>query len=262
MKLSANTPIIGVPMCIKFFEGQNIHWVGDKYLRAVVEASHCYPLAFPALGETIEIDALLDRLDGLMFTGSASNVAVHHYQGDPDRPESPQDPGRDGITLPLIRRALERQIPIFCICRGMQELNVALGGSLNTQIHTREGAMDHRAPKDVPFEDMYVSRHDVDFIPDGKFAKILGTTKIAVNSLHWQAMERLSPRLVAEGRAPDGVIEAVSVKDYSGFALATQWHPEFKALDNPYSVKLFAAFGDACKRYASQKQSYKNQAAE
>lgn len=261
MKLSSNTPIIGVPMCIKMSEGQNIHWVGDKYLRALTEVAGAYPLSFPALGEIIELDRLLDRLDGLMFTGSASNVAVHHYKGDPDRPESPQDPGRDGITLPLLRRAIEREMPILCICRGMQELNVALGGTLHTQIHTKPDHLDHRAPENVPFEDKYSPRHEVQFTPGGKFATLLGKEKTRINSLHWQAMENLSPKLVVEGRAPDGVIEAVSIKDYNNFGLATQWHPEFRAAENPDSTKLFRAFGEACRLYAGEK-SASRQAAE
>ena len=261
MKLPAKAPIIGVPMCVKSIEGQNIHWVGDKYLRAITEVAQGYPLSFPALGEIIHLDDILDRLDGLMFTGSASNVAVHHYKGDPDRPESPQDPGRDGITLPLIRRAVEREMPILCICRGMQELNVALGGTLHTQIHTKPDHLDHRSLENVPFEEKYAPRHEVNFTEDGKFAKLLAKKKTMINSLHWQAMEKLSPRLMVEGRAPDGVIEAVSIKDYVNFGLATQWHPEFKASENPDSVKLFQAFGNACRQYAVEKNMSK-QAAE
>src|SRR5260221_8214064 len=135
MQLPNDAPIIAVPMCVKHVDGQDYHTVGEKYLGALIEAAGCYPLSFPALGEALAPAALLDHVDGVLFTGSPSNVAVHHYGGAPDRPDSLQDPGRDAITLPLIKAALARNLPIFCICRGFQELNVALGGSLNTHIH-------------------------------------------------------------------------------------------------------------------------------
>ncbi|HEX2580701.1 MAG TPA: gamma-glutamyl-gamma-aminobutyrate hydrolase family protein [Dongiaceae bacterium] len=254
MKLPATAPIIGVPMCIRLLGNQNYHIVGDKYLRAVIEASACYPLAFPALGNVIEIDALLDRLDGILFTGSTSNVAVHHYQGEPDRPESPQDPGRDAITLPLIRRAIARELPIFCICRGAQELNVALGGTLHTQLHVKPGNLDHREPPEVSYDEAYRPAHAITLRPGGPFAQIIGKTEIMVNSLHWQGVEKLAPQLVAEGTAPDGVIEAMSIRDYGNFGLAAQWHPEYQATENPDSRSLFAAFGKAAHEYRNRRE--------
>jgi putative glutamine amidotransferase len=261
MQLPNDAPIIAVPMCIKPIDGQDYHTVGDKYLRALIEASDSYPLSFPALGEALAPAALLDHVDGVLFTGSPSNIAVHHYNGAPDRPESPQDPGRDAITLPLVRAALERQIPIFCICRGFQELNVALGGSLHTRIHEIPGYDDHRAPYDADYDGIYQPRHLVKFAPGGQFAQLLGKSETMVNSVHWQGIDRLSDRLVAEGRAPDGVVEAVSVKDHRGFAIGTQWHPEYRATENEDSLKLFKAFGQAARAYAQTRRATKRPAA-
>jgi putative glutamine amidotransferase len=247
MTLSNDAPIVAVPMCVKRIDGQDFHTVGEKYLTALIAGAGAYPLSFPALGPVLEPAALLDQVDGVLFTGSPSNVAVHHYEGQPDRPDSPQDPGRDAITLPLIRAAIERQVPVFCICRGFQELNVALGGTLDTQVHAAEGRMDHRALENVPFGDMYGPRHTVTFLPGGQFARILGKSLTEVNSLHWQGIARPAERIVVEGRADDGVIEAVSLKDHAGFCLGAQWHPEFRVTENADSMALFNAFGAACR---------------
>jgi putative glutamine amidotransferase len=253
-KLPADAPIIGVPMCVKHLDNQNFHTVGEKYLTALIEAAGAYPLSFPALGEALPAAALLSHLDGVLFTGSPSNVAVHHYNGAPDRADSPQDPGRDAVTLPLIREALALDVPILCICRGFQELNVALGGSLHTRIHEQAGFQDHRGKTDVPFDDMYGPAHTIAFTPDGTFARLIGKTATIVNSLHWQGIDRVAERLVIEGRAPDGVVEAVRVKD-SSFALGAQWHPEFRATENPDSLKLFQAFGAAAGARAKRRMA-------
>jgi putative glutamine amidotransferase len=253
MQLPADAPIIGVPMCVKHLDNHNFHTVGEKYLTAIIEAAGAYPLSFPALGEAIAPAALLDHLDAVLFTGSPSNVAVHHYGGAPDRADSPQDPGRDAITLPLIREAIARNVPILCICRGFQELNVALGGTLHTVIHQQPGYADHRAKTDVPFDEMYAPAHRIDFTPDGEFARLFGKTTTTINSLHWQGIDRVSDRLVVEGRAPDGVVEAVRVKD-AAFALGAQWHPEFRATENPDSMRLFQAFGKAARARAAARK--------
>ena len=260
MALPYDAPVIAVPMCVKPLDGQNFHTVGEKYLTALADSAKAYPLAFPALGELLPADALLDRIDGLLFTGSPSNIATHHYAGAPDRPESPQDPGRDGITLPLIRAAIARNIPLLCICRGFQELNVALGGSLHTHLHEMPGHLDHRgAPAGSPLDLLYQPAHQIAFTPGGRFAEILGKTEATVNSVHWQGIDRLAERLIVEGRAPDGVIEAVSVRG-AVFALGTQWHPEYRSAANPDSAKLFAAFGEAARSYARTRRAGKNAA--
>ncbi len=175
-----------------------------------------------------------------MLTGSVSNVATHHYGGPPDRPDSPQDLARDATTLPLIQAALSAGLPLFCICRGLQELNVALGGTLHTEVHRQPGRLDHRSLQGVPYEEKYGPRHPVLVTPGGRLAALVGPGPIAVNSLHWQAIDRPAERLVVEGRAPDGTIEAVSVRDAAGFALGVQWHPEFKPLENPSRTRCRA----------------------
>jgi putative glutamine amidotransferase len=253
MRLPNDAPIIAVPMCVKHIGGQDFHTVGEKYLTAVIEGAEGYPLSFPALGPVLDPAALLDAVDGVLFTGSPSNVAVHLYDGAPDRDDSSQDPGRDAITLPLIRAALDRQVPIFNICRGFQELNVALGGTLDTQVHLAEGRMDHRARRDLPYAEMYGPRHTVSFVAGGEFARILGKTETEVNSLHWQGIARPAERIRVEGRAEDGVIEAVSLKDPAGFCLGVQWHPEFRATRNADSMALFKAFGDAARARRQQR---------
>jgi putative glutamine amidotransferase len=253
MKLANDAPIVAVPMCVKHIDGQDFHTVGEKYLTGVIQGAGAYPLSFPALGPVLDPAALLDQVDAVLFTGSPSNVAVHHYEGAPDRAESPQDPGRDAITLPLIRAAIARAVPIFCICRGFQELNVALGGTLDTQIHIADGRMDHRAPQNVPFEQMYGPCHKVTFTAGGQFARILGKTETMVNSLHWQGIARAAARIEVEGRAEDGVIEAVSLKDHEGFCLGVQWHPEFRVTENADSMTLFKAFGAAARARRQQR---------
>ncbi|WP_119302407.1 gamma-glutamyl-gamma-aminobutyrate hydrolase family protein [Dongia deserti] len=253
MKLANDAPIVAVPMCVKQIDGQNFHTVGEKYLTAVIQGAEAYPLSFPALGPVLDPAALLGQVDGVLFTGSPSNVAVHHYEGEPDRPDSPQDPGRDAVTLPLIRAAIAREVPIFCICRGFQELNVALGGTLDTQVHIADGRMDHRAPQDVPYEQMYGPRHKVTFAAGGQFARILGKNETEVNSLHWQGIAKPAPRIQVEGRAEDGVIEAVSLQDYAGFCLGAQWHPEFRVTENADSMALFKAFGAAARARRQQR---------
>jgi len=253
MQLDSQAPVIGIPVCIRELDEQPFHVVGDKYITAVAEAAGGLPILLPALGTQWNFKELVGKLDGLLMTGSPSNVAVHHYGGAPDRPDSPQDPARDATTLPLIRAALEAGLPLLCICRGFQELNVALGGSLHTHVHNVVGRMDHRSP-DAEFDGRYVPRHPVNLTPNGAFAQIMGTNEIRVNSLHWQGIDRLAAGLTVEGTAPDGTIEAVRVAAARNFALGVQWHPEYRVMENPDSVALFKAFGQAARAYARAKQ--------
>jgi len=254
MSAKSAPPLIGIPVDVRRIDDQPFHAVGEKYITAVADAADCVPLLIPAL-DNLDLADLTQRLDGLLLTGSPSNVAVHHYGGAPDRPDSPQDPARDALTLPLIRTALRSGLPIFCICRGFQELNVALGGTLHTQVHDQPGRDDHRAPKGS-FDEKYGPRHPLRLAPGGAFASILGTTEIQVNSLHWQGIDRLADDLVAEGWAPDGTIEAVRVKSARAFALGVQWHPEYRALENPVSTALFGAFGEAARSQNRTRQPH------
>lgn len=249
MKLDSSPPLIGIPVDVRNLDGLPFHVVGEKYITAVSDAAGGLPLLIPALGNRLDLAGLVQRLDGLLLTGSPSNVAVHHYGGPPDRPDSPQDPARDAITLPLIPVALAAGLPIFGICRGFQELNVALGGTLHTQVHQQSGRYDHRAGQGS-YDERYAPRHPVRLVPGGSLARILGTTEIEVNSLHWQGIDRLADGLTVEGEALDGTIEAVQIRNARNFGLAVQWHPEYRAVENPASLALFRAFGGAARAYA------------
>jgi putative glutamine amidotransferase len=246
------TPLVGIPSCLVLREdGFGFHQVGDKYVDSVLDGAGGLPVLIPAIGARLEIDPLLDRLDGLLITGSPSNVEPHRYGGPAARPDSPKDTARDGTTLPLIRRALERAVPLLAICRGLQELNVALGGSLHQNVHELPGRLDHRSDKSVPPGERYRPAHPAALAEGGVLRDLLdGAATIEVNSLHAQAIDRPAERLVIEAVAPDGTIEAARVVDAPGFALAVQWHPEWRVLDNPVSCRLLAAFGAACRARA------------
>jgi putative glutamine amidotransferase len=240
---------------VKEADGLPFHAAGEKYITAVAHAAGGLPWVIPALGSFYDIPDLVSRLDGLLVTGSRSNVEPHLYGRDLERADSPKDPARDATTLPLIREALAQGLPLFAICRGLQELNVALGGTLHQQVHLVAGKLDHRMVQDVPYEDAYGPRHPVALTPGGLLHRLLGKTEVAVNSLHWQAIDRLADGLAAEAVAPDVVIEAVSMPGERGFVLGVQWHPEYRATENPVSMVLFRAFAEAAESRASRRRS-------
>ncbi|MEE8189630.1 MAG: gamma-glutamyl-gamma-aminobutyrate hydrolase family protein [Kiloniellales bacterium] len=254
MSGSGLQPLIGVPACVREIDDNPFHAVGDKYLRAVTEAAQGLPMVIPAFGENgIDLSDLVWRLDGLMLTGSPSNVYPVHYGSEPHPEAEPHDLERDATTLPLIRLALESAVPLLAICRGMQELNVALGGSLHARVHELPGRMDHRRPKHDDPDVQYGPRHEVALTPGGAFEALAGTREITVNSLHGQALDRVAEGLAVEAVAADGTIEAVSVTGAPAFALGVQWHPEYKALENPFSTRLFSAFGEAARARARER---------
>ena len=223
------------------------HAVGDKYARAVLEASAGLPLLIPALAEELRLDELVERLDGLLFTGSPSNVEPHHYEGAPSEPGTLHDPARDATTLPLIRKAVRAGVPVLGICRGFQEVNVAFGGSLHQRVHQVPGHLDHRDDESQPLDVQYGPAHDVVLTSGGILRRLAQSERVRVNSLHTQGIERLGQGLAVEARAPDGLIEAFRVEDAARFALAVQWHPEWKVMEDPFSRALFSAFGAACR---------------
>jgi putative glutamine amidotransferase len=229
------------------------HMVGEKYARAVLDAAGAAPLLIPSLAEELRFEELLERLDGLLFTGSPSNVEPHHYDGPPSAPGTPHDPARDATTLPLIRKAVETGVPVFGICRGFQEMNVAFGGTLHQKLHEVAGHLDHRDDETQPLEVQYGPAHDVTLEPDGLLRSLSESDRIRVNSLHSQGIDRLGAPLAVEARAPDGVIEAFRVRAAASFALAVQWHPEWQVMANPFSRALFAAFGQASRERAQDK---------
>jgi putative glutamine amidotransferase len=226
---------------------QSYHLVGDKYVSAVLDVVGALPLIVPALGSQLQLDELLETLDGLLFTGSASNVDPRHYQGGPSVDDALHDPHRDQTTLPLIPRAVAAGVPVLGICRGFQEMNVAFGGSLWQKLHEVPGNMDHREDPQLPFEQQYELAHEVILEPGGQLRRLAGTDRIRVNSLHGQGVRELGQGLAVEARAPDGVIEAFRVQAAPRFALAVQWHPEWRPSASPFSRALFAEFGAACR---------------
>jgi putative glutamine amidotransferase len=230
------------------------HMVGEKYARAVLDAAGAAPLLIPSLADELGFDELLERLDGLLFTGSPSNVEPHRYEGAPSAPGTLHDPARDATTLPLIRKAVRAGVPVFGICRGFQEMNVAFGGTLHQRLHEVPGHLDHRDDETQPLEVQYGPAHDVTLEPGGVLRSLAASDRIQVNSLHNQGIDRLGAELAVEARAPDGVIEAFRVRDAQRFALAVQWHPEWKVMSNPFSRALFAAFGQASRERASVKE--------
>ncbi len=247
-------PIIGVPADRRLLDPHPFHMVGEKYLEALIDGAGAIPFIIPVLAEHLDLNEIIDEIDGLFLTGSTSNVEPHHYQGDPSEPGTEHDPHRDAATLPLARYALKNGMPLFAVCRGFQELNVALGGSLHQKVHEVPGYHVHKENPEDTLDDQYGPAHDISLIEGGWLHALADTTTTRVNSLHNQGVERLAEGLVVEAIADDGLIEAFSVEDAPGFALAVQWHPEWQVTKNPFSMRIFNAFGDACREYAANKE--------
>lgn len=239
-------PLIGVPADRRKIDPHVYHIVGEKYLTPLTDLAAALPFPIPALAGRLELQWVLERVDGLLLTGSHSNVEPWRYQGSASEPGTLHDAERDAVTLELIPAAIERGIPVFAICRGLQEMNVAFGGSLHQKVHEVPGMLDHREDATQPLDVQYGPAHEVELVRGGALHDLLASDRIEVNSVHCQGVDRLGDGLRVEARAPDGLIEALSVVDAPGFNIAVQWHPEWKAVDNSVSRALFAAFGEAC----------------
>ncbi len=244
---SRRPPVVLVPACNRMLGQHPFHVAGQKDVDAVRLAG-ALPLVVPAAAPE-ELDALLDLADGVLLTGSPSNVHPSHFGESVRDPALPLDPVRDDWTLPLIPRVIARGMPLLAICRGFQEVNVALGGSLHQAVQEVDGLADHRARGTDPVEVQYGPAHPVHLVPEGLMARALGRPDdITVNSVHGQGVNRLADGLRVEARAPDGLVEAFSTGT-AAFQLAVQWHPEWQAAGNPVSVALLRAFGLACQDY-------------
>jgi putative glutamine amidotransferase len=254
-------PLVAVSTDTRTFENYTWHAAPEQYLEAAVSAAGVLPVLIPSFGERLDLDALLATVDGVMVTGSKSNVHPSLYGGEAGEANGPYDPARDATTLPLIRKAVERGVPLLAICRGIQEMNVALGGTLATEIQEREGVVDHRAPAGVSQDERFAIRQKVSIRPGSCLAGIFGAGDIQVNSLHRQGVDRLGPRLDVEAVAEDGTVEAVSVRGAPAFALGVQWHPEYWAHKDNTSRRIFEAFGDAVRAHAAARTAMR-QAAE
>lgn len=247
-------PIIAIPADRRFLEPHSYHMVGEKYLQALIDGAGALPIIIPALSDDIGTDEVLARFDGVFLPGSYSNVEPHHYSGEPSKAGTLHDAARDALTLPLAKRALETGVPLFAVCRGYQELNVALGGSLHQQLAEVEGYHDHLENKNDPTDIQYGPSHPVTLVEGGLLRKLAAADSVIVNSLHAQGVARLAEGVTVEAVADDGLIEAFRVDDAPGFNIAVQWHPEWRVTDNEFSMSVFKAFGDACRARAAKRQ--------
>jgi putative glutamine amidotransferase len=247
------TLVVGIPACAKLLNDLPVHQTPARYAAAVLGGVGALPVMIPPMGE-MQL-GLLDHLDGLLVPGSPSNVHPTHYDGGESETPDFHDMERDQTTLPLIRAAIARGLPVLAICRGIQELNVALGGSLIQRVHERPGRLDHRGGPGS-LEQRYGPKHRIRV--SGKLATIVGAQELTVNSLHGQAIDRVADGLVVEAVAPDGTIEAVRLPPADPdaaypFVFGLQWHPEWNYAQNPDSMAIFHAFGEACRAWSRRR---------
>ena len=248
-------PLVGVSASRGTAESDHpVHRCSEKYLQAVVDPAGCTPIVLPAFADHPLLDTLAWRIDGLLLTGGAANVEPRHYDGSPSVEGTRHDPHRDEAMLPLIRRCIERGVPVLGLCLGIQEINVALGGSLHQRIADMEGRFDHRMRRDVDQNRRYRPAHSVRIEPGGLLHGLLDERELLVNSLHAQGLDRLGAGIRIEAVAPDGIIESISVDDTPGFVLGVQWHPEWPRPIERHNRQIFLAFGDACRAYAQSRQ--------
>lgn len=243
--------IVGIPACSRDINGMLQHATPARYGAALIGGAGAMPVLLPPVGEGLT--AMVDRLDGLLLSGSPSNIEPRAYGVDEDLTPGLHDAHRDATTLPVIRAALAKGVPVLAICRGLQELNVALGGTLIQRVQEVPGRHDHRAagdgplPEPIDWDHLYRLKHTVAL--SGHMAQVVGASEIRVNSLHQQAIDRPGEGVVVEGVADDGTIEAIRVRDVPGFAMGVQWHPEYHYGTDAASVAIFRAFGDACRAF-------------
>lgn len=250
-------PVIGVIGNARLIENRFCaQMVGENNLRAVAEVAGALPLVFAGTPGVTGIGDLLEAVDGVLLTGGRANVHPTHFGLAAHPAHEPYDEARDGLALPLVTACIARGVPLFGICRGFQEMNVAFGGTLHPEIRELPGRLNHRMPR-LPdgeihpdLEVIFAERHEVRLTPGGAFARLLGCATIRVNSLHGQGIQERGARVVIEGIAEDETIEAIRIADAPGFALGVQWHPEHDAGTNPINRALFEAFGDAVREAA------------
>ena len=248
-----SVPIVLISTDVRVADGYRWHATPQPYLDAVREGAGVIPLCLPNFGDDIDLDGLLERVDGVVMTGSRSNVHPSNYGVEASAAHEPYDPDRDRMSFDLVRQALAKGLPVLSICRGMQELNVALGGTLATEIQDLPGRMDHRAPPSDAQEARFAIRHPVEVRKGGLLHDIAKSERIEVNSLHRQAIDKLAPGLHIEASAADGTIEAVSRVNSASFLLGVQWHPEYWFRTDKTSAAIFAAFGEAVRRFAAKR---------
>ncbi len=244
--------IIGNPHALN--DRYDVHASGTMNTEAVADVAHCLPIIIAADPRYVSVDDLMQLCDGFLLTGGRPNVHPSEYGVEETPAHGAFDRGRDAIVLPLIRACVERGQPFLGICRGFQEVNVAMGGSLHPEIRDLPGRMNHRMPPDGTLEEQFALRHPVRFAEGSVFHRLTGAQEVMTNTLHGQGIDRPGPRIVIDGTAPDGTPEAIHVRDAPGFTLSVQWHPEWRAGEDPVSRPLFEAFGRACADWVAGRQ--------
>ena len=240
-------PIVLIPADVKNLGGHDFHVVGHKYIMAVILAAGAVPLVVPSIENHLDTDALLNIADGILLTGSQSNVHPSNYSQALHNTALPLDTARDALTLKLIKAAVAAKVPLLAICRGFQELNVAFGGSLHQAVQEVDGYDDHRENKSHALDRQYAPSHTIKLVANGQLAKLLNCDELMVNSLHGQGIDQLGAGLIAEAHAKDGLIEAVRVEHAEAFTLGVQWHPEWLVTQNAQYMAIFNSFGAACR---------------
>ncbi len=247
-------PVIGI-IGNSYLLGDNypVHAGGTMNSEAVADVAGCMPMLIPSDPAFVSVAELLDLCDGILLTGGRPNVHPAEY-GEAETPAHGDfDRNRDAVTLPLVRACVERGQPLFGICRGFQEMNVAMGGSLHPEVRDLPGKMNHRMPPEGTLEEQFALRHCVRFTEGGVFHGVLGAREVMTNTLHGQAIARPGARVVVDGVAEDGTAEAIYIQGAQGFALGVQWHPEWNACADPVSRPLFAAFGAAAHAWSARR---------
>jgi putative glutamine amidotransferase len=238
-------PIVVIPGCTKQIGDYTFDAVSRRYSAAIAEVADCQPLLIPLEEALVDIGAVLAIADGILLSGSPSNIEPKHYSSEAPALPDQLDPARDALTLPLVKIAVAEKIPLFAICRGFQELNVALGGTLHQEVHNESDMNDHRERKGLPLDDRWGPVHSLRL--EGRLREWIGRDRIEVNSLHGQGIKDLAKPLIPEAFAEDGLVEAVRGGPDHPFMLGVQWHPEWQAKTNPVSIELFRRFGSAAR---------------
>ncbi|MEG0184891.1 MAG: gamma-glutamyl-gamma-aminobutyrate hydrolase family protein, partial [Stenotrophomonas sp.] len=241
-------PWVGLPTDSTVLGHHRFAMAGDKYIRALADAAQVTPLLLPSLQPPLPAIDWLRGLDGLLLTGAVSNIEPQHYDGGRTWAGNLHDPARDGNAFALLQQALALDLPVLAICRGFQELNVVLGGSLHPQLHVVPGLADHREDPAAAVEVQYGPAHAITLADGGWLAQWHGQGRAQVNSVHGQGIARLADGLQAEAWADDGLIEAARSRHHR-FVLGVQWHPEWRVMDTPFYHAIFRAFGQACRQH-------------
>ena len=247
-----HAPLIGLPADSKPIGHPRYQAVGEKYVRSLIDSAAGIPLMIPSMTPTLPLPELLERLDGLLLTGSYSNIEPHHYSTEPSYSGNLHDAARDATSLPLVPLAIRLGVPVLAVCRGLQEVNVALGGSLHQKVHEVDGLHDHREDEAAPLDTQYAPSHRVEL--SGSLARIAGVDSAMVNSLHGQGVQRVGRGLLVEATAPDGLVEAVRLDSQDAYLLAVQWHPEWQMVENPFYLGIFHDFAAACRARAAKRK--------